>query len=504
MSKRTSGVALSYLLILVKLVVTLLFTPFLVSSLGMEGYGIYALVGALAAYLYILDFGMNDSVLRFFVEHENDKAERDRFLKKMLGLYTMIGGLVLLTAYGISGLIEPVFGARNTPDQVDMLRDMILITGGGAAVMVALNPVGALLSATESFVFLRSMEIAAAILSTLVMVAVLHAGGGAVHLVVVASVSTVAQALMRVAYAALVLRARVGLALPERPVLTRVVRYAAPIFVSVLAGALFWRLDNILIGAFLGAAPIAVYAIGVTFNKYFMSFATALSRVMTPEIIRQVDQGADAATLTDLMVRISRIQAMFLLLILSGLIVFGQRFLVLWLGPDFAPAYWIMLVILVPYTFELAGNARNIILQVKGLYWHKSAITFVMAALNVPLTLLLMKQLGVFGAALSTGIAIFAGYILIALLLKLRVGIEIKRYWLETARGIVPLAMVLTAAGLLTEPFLPQGWSAMAAGAALHTVIFGLVVYYLAANHDERAFIQRFLTRFKIRGAGDV
>lgn len=504
MSKRASGIALSYLLILVKLVVTLLFTPFLVSSLGMEGYGIYALVGALAAYLYILDFGMNDSVLRFFVEHENDKAERDLFLTQMLGLYTMIGGLVLLAAYGMSWLVEPVFGARNTPEQVDMLRDMILITGGGAAVMVALNPVGALLSATESFVFLRSMEIAVAILSTLVMVAVLHAGGGAVQLVMVATASTVAQAIMRLAYAALVLHARVGLALPERPVMTRVMRYAAPIFVSVLAGALFWRLDNILIGAILGAAPIAVYAIGVTFNKYFMSFATALSRVMTPEIIRHVDQGADAAKLTDMMVRISRIQAMFLLLILSGLIVFGQRFLVLWLGPDFAPAYWIMLVILVPYTFELAGNARNIILQVKGLYWHKSAITFVMAALNIPLTLLLMKQLGVFGAALSTGIAIFAGYILIALLLKLRVGMEIGRYWLETARGIVPLAMVLTAAGLLAEPFLPQGWLAMAAGAALHTLIFSLVVYYLAANHEERAYIKRFLGRFKIKGAHDV
>lgn len=501
MSKRASGVALSYLLILVKLVVTLLFTPFLVSSLGMEGYGIYALVGALAAYLYILDFGMNDSVLRFFVEHENEKAERDLFLAKMLGLYTMIGGLVLLAAYGMSWLVEPVFGARNTLEQVDMLRDMILITGGGAAVMVALNPVGALLSATESFVFLRSMEMAAAILSTLVMVAVLHAGGGAVQLVVVATASTVAQALMRVAYAALVLRARVGFALPEHRELTRVVRYAAPIFVSVLAGALFWRLDNVLIGAILGSAPVAVYAIGVTFNKYFMSFATALSRVMTPEIIRQVDQGADAATLTDLMIRISRIQAMFLLLILSGLIVFGQRFLVLWLGPNFGPAYWVMLAVLVPYTFEMTGNARNIILQVRGLYWHKSAITLVMAVLNIPLTLVLMQAMGVFGAALSTGIAILLGYFLISLLLKLRVGMSMCRYWMQTGRGIVPLAVILTTAGLLAEPFLPQGWASLMTGAAAYTALFGLLVLGLAANTEERAFIARFMGHFWLKRA---
>src|SRR5690606_12623629 len=135
---------------------------------------------------------------------------------------------------------------------------------------------------------------------------------------------------------------------------------------------------------------IAVYSIGITFNKYFMSFSTAVSRVLTPEIIRRVDAGADPAHLTDLMVRISRVQAYLLLLTLGGLIVFGQRFLALWLGSEFALSYWIMLSVLVPYTIELTGNARNIILQVKGLYWHKSAITLSLAALNIPLTIFLM------------------------------------------------------------------------------------------------------------------
>lgn len=493
-----TGVALSYLLILVKLVATLLFTPFLVASLGVEGYGLYALVGALAAYLYILDFGMNDSVLRFFVRDANDPVERERFLARMLGLYTIVGGLVLLATYGLSMIAEPVFGTRNTPEQVRMLRDMILIAGAGAAVLVALNPIGALLSATESFVFLRSMEIAVTIVSTLMMVAVLHAGGSAVHIVAVTALFTVLQAMMRLGYAIFVLRMRVRLALPEMTVLRKVGGYAAPIFFVMIAELLFWRLDSVLIGAMLGAAPIAIFAIGVTFNKYFMSFATALSRVLTPEIIRQVDQGADARALTDLMIRISRIQAMFLLLILSGLVVFGQRFLVLWLGQDFASSYWIMLVILVPYTFELTGNARNIILQVKGLYWQRSAITLTMAILNIPLTLVLMQVMGVFGAALSTGVAIMMGYVLIALLLKIKVGMEMGRYWAQTGRGIVPVAVALTGLGLWAERFLPEGWAFLIVGGLTYTAIYCLVTHWLAANQEERAFIAHFLGRFRM------
>lgn len=502
MSKRASGVALSYLLILVRLVVTLLFTPFLVSSLGVDGYGLYALVGALAAYLYILDFGMNDSVLRFFVRHAEEPFERDRFLAGMLGLYSVVGGLILLAAYGLSMVVEPAFGARNTPDQVSMLRDMVLITGCGAAVLVALNPIGALLSALESFVFLRSMEMVATVLSTLVMIVVLHAGGSAVHIVSVAAASMALQALIRLGYAMAILHVRVRLALPELRVLRQVAVYAAPIFVVMVAEVLFWRLDSILIGAMLGAAPIAIYAIGVTFNKYFMSFATALSRVMTPEIIRQVDKGSDARTLTDLMIRISRIQAIFLLLILSGLIVFGQRFLELWLGQDFLSSYWVMLVILVPYTFELTGNARNIILQVKGLYWQRSAITLAMAILNIPLTLFLLQKMGVVGAALSTGVAIMVGYVLISLLLKVRVGMEMGRYWVQTGRRILPIAAVMTGLGLWAERFLPDGWVALILSSLVYAVIFCFVIHRWAANQEERAFVAGIFARLRLSGGG--
>ncbi len=495
MKQRVTGAVLSYLLILIKLVITLLFTPFLVASLGVDGYGLFALVGAMAAYLYILDFGMNDAVLRFFITHENDPAMRDMFLARMLGLYSLLGTLVLLLTLGLSLILDQIFEVKNSPEQIEMIRSMLILTGCGAAVLVALNPMGALLSATESFVFLRSMEIAVTILSTLVMVAVLKAGQGPVELVMVTAAFTVLQALLRLVFAVIFLKVRVRMAWPHLHELCRVSTYAAPIFVSMIAEVVFWKFDIILIGATIGVASIAVYAIGVTFNKYFMSFATALSRVMTPEIIRRVDSGTSPEILTDMMIHISRIQGMFLMLILSGLIVFGERFLILWLGPEFALSYWIMLMVLVPYTLELTGNARNILLQVKGLYWHKSAITLTMAALNIPLTLMMLKIYGVVGAAFSTGLVILVGYFLIALLLRARVGMQMGRYWRQTAKGILPTAVVVSAAGVWAEGFLPDGWLALFLGFLVLAIFYTLLIALFGATAKELAFIKRVLTR---------
>ena len=84
----------------------------------------------------------------------------------------------------------------------------------------------------------------------------------------------------------------------------------------MLVEQIFWKLDSILIGARLGAAMVAVYAIGVMFNKYFMAFATAISRVMMPDLVRRIDAGSDAAALTARLVEISRWQALVLMLVL--------------------------------------------------------------------------------------------------------------------------------------------------------------------------------------------
>lgn len=501
MNQRTSGALLSYALIVARLAITLAFTPVLVRSLGQEGYGLFALVGAMAAYLYILDFGINDSVIRYFVAHEKEPRKRDAFLSRMLSVYMVLGLLILAVTLLMVGLAGFVFAATLSPEQIVNAKLMLLVTGAGAAVLIGLNPIGALLSADERWVFLRGLDIVAAIVSTSIMYLVLMEGLGAVAIVVVTAGAIVVQALIKLVYVSMRMGVRVRLAWPDRIELRSVGGYAAPIFVSMIAEALFWKFDSILIGAVLGTAPVAVYAIGVTFNKYFMNFASALSRTMTPDIIRRIDQGADADTITQMMVRISRVQALMLLMILGGLTVFGQRFLLLWLGREFAISYWVMLAVLVPYALELTGNARNIVMQVKGLYWYKSRITFVTAAINIPLTVLMLQVWGVVGAAASTGISIFVGYFLIAIVLKQRIGLSMGLYWRETARGILPVAAGMVVTGIVLEPFLPVGWLWLFLGAILFSASYGLMMYLFAVNDYERGLFRRISSRLFNRKA---
>src|SRR5690606_34291722 len=142
-------------------------------------------------------------------------------------------------------------------------------------------------------------------------------------------------------------RRRIGLRLRYGAIdwreLRPVLAYSAPILLAVVVEQVFWRLDNILIGAMIGASAVAIYAIGIMFNKYFMSFATAVSRVLMPELVRRIDAGASGPELSSILVRVSRVQALVLFLVLSGLVLFGREFLALWLGSGFAASYAVLL-----------------------------------------------------------------------------------------------------------------------------------------------------------------
>src|SRR6476620_347717 len=133
MSKRIHGAMLSYAQISVKIVAALFSTPIIVSALGQENYGLFSLAGAMAGYLYLLDLGLNDAVLSFFVSHEREPEERNAFLNRMMGFYSLIGLAVLVAAAILAAAAGVFFAHSLRPEQISVLRELILVIGVGAA-----------------------------------------------------------------------------------------------------------------------------------------------------------------------------------------------------------------------------------------------------------------------------------------------------------------------------------------------------------------------------------
>src|SRR5512135_1866743 len=82
-------------------------TPFMLRQLGVTDYGLYALVGSVAAYGLLLDFGIASAVTKYIAEfHARDEIEQaQRLVATALVLYSGLG----LIAIALSVIVAPAF-----------------------------------------------------------------------------------------------------------------------------------------------------------------------------------------------------------------------------------------------------------------------------------------------------------------------------------------------------------------------------------------------------------
>jgi O-antigen/teichoic acid export membrane protein len=495
MTQRRYGTILSCLSICFTTVIGLIFTPFLVKSLGPAEYGLYTLVGSLIANLAILDVGLSESVVRFVAKYRalKQRDREDTFLGVATLIYVGIAVLVVIVGLVVSANLPAIFHKGLTLQEIYSARFMLLILVGSLALSMSFNAVSATLVAYESFIFLRLLEMTAAVLSTATMAFALVSGRKVVAIAAILAIANCMALLAKVFYAFFVLKVRLKFERPTWHFIKEVGHYSSAIFVVIVAEQIYWKLDGVILGAMMGTSVVAVYMIGMSFSKYLTNLSAALSRLLMPKVVRRVEQGADAVELTDLLISVSRIQSIVILPILLGMVMFGREFVYLWIGPEFRAAYTVMLATLLPYSLELLGGIRNQIMQAKQVYWYRSITILALSVANIALTIVLVNLMGMVGAAISTGLGVFIGYVVLNYVLKVKIGINVSRYFRELFSGLLPAAILSGLAAFLMNLLLGGSWPALGAKLLAFVAIFSFSVWFIGITPEEKQMIRELL-----------
>ena len=136
-----------------------------------------------------------------------------------------------------------------------------------------------------------------------------------------------------------------------------ITHYSFYIFLDMLVTQIYWKLGQLVLGV-VSAAPIEIntFAYGMYIPNYYIMISTALAVLFMPTVTRIVTEPDGDRKLTDLMIRVGRIQLLLLGLILVGFLVIGQNFMSVWLGDKYVAAYYVACVVLLPTTIEGIQN----------------------------------------------------------------------------------------------------------------------------------------------------
>lgn len=487
-----AGAALNYVILGLNAITGLLYTPYMLRMLGQSEYGIYSLAASVIAYLSILDFGFGNAVIRYTAKFraEGKVEEQYELFGMFTKLYCLIGLLVMLAGIALYFSLGSMFGDTLTATELSRTKIIVLLMVFNLAFSFPLSIYGAIITAYENFVFLRTVQIVRILLNLAVMIALLSLGYKAIAMVVVNTVFNFLALAINIIYCKKKLHIKVKFTAIKWFIFREIAIYSFWIFLNVIMDRIYWSTGQFVLGATVGTVAIAIFSVAIHIEGIYMSFSTAISTVFLPRVTAMVTKEGNEKDISDLFIKTGRIQYCVLAFILSGFIVFGQDFINIWAGKDYSDAYLITVIFLVPLTIPLIQNLGITILQARNQMKFRSLLYIVIAVVSLIFQIILAKYYGSIGCACAISGALVIGQIIIMnIYYQKRQGIDIAQFWKEiTKMSILPLLLVFSSL-LFLKYFKIHSILTFIMAIACFSAVYLPLFWHFSMNNYERELV---------------
>lgn len=489
------GLLLNYINLLLGSLIPLFYTPIMLHILGQEEYGLYKLSGSITSYLSLIAFGLGAAITRYLIKARIEIGEEEE--RKVLGLFIRIFRIIALLTIaigiGFTFLTPSFYSASLSSENLMKMQILIILLAINTALNFLASPYISIVNAHERFLFLQSTAILGTCLGPILNLIALFLGYASLGLAVSSILATIVLRILFVIYVQNSMHIRPIFQSMPKPYIKDILGFSFWIFISNIVGQLYEATDIALIGAIptLSTIGVAVYNIGMVFNGMISSINAGLSSLLLPKANKMVFSEASPIMLTDTAIRIGRIQTIILSLFIFGFIAFGRPFIYFYAGNNYADAYWIAILCMIPNAIPLVQSFCLNIVIARNENKFRALTYLCIAILNVIATWYALKLCGVIGAAIATSIASFLGAgIAMNWFYKYRVKLQIGRFWISIIK-ILPPVILLCSIFLISYKFINfYNIINLICGILIFTFAYIFLTWVLIMNNYEKNIIK--------------
>jgi O-antigen/teichoic acid export membrane protein len=487
------NVATRYAAIVADTIIGLMLLPFNVAHLGQSAYGLWLLTASITAYFSVLDLGYGGALVRFVSRYRawRDARALNEIVSTLFVVFAAFGAVMYLGAMIVARHMDRLFAI--SPAQAALGESVLLIVALQVALSFPFAVYGGVINGFQRYDANCLVALATSVTVAVVNVTVLSAGYGLVDLV------TATTAVRLAALGFYRLNAyRVFPALRVRPSLFRSSRLREASAFSVYnliidwAQKLNYSIDPVVIGVFLGSAPVAVWGVAEKIAGATQRLTNQLNTVLFPAIVDS-DALENRERLRRILIDGTRISIASVVPIAAALVMLANPLVRAWVGRGFEGSVLLVQLLAIASAVRVSNATASTILKGAGEHRYVALTNLGTGAANVLLSVLLVKPLGLAGVALATIVTVaFTAAVLQFPAACGRVGLALPTAWSEAVwPALWPAAaivLILAATRMLAPPRL----AAVAAQAALGALAYLVVFTRFALTADER---RRYLTK---------
>lgn len=497
------GIVLNYVSVAATFVIGLLYTPFLIRTLGQADYGIYALALAIAGYLSLLDLGIGNAIVRYIAQNQaiGTKDKEAKLVGYFFKLFLYIGLATFVIGISVAWNLQHVISSDFTSKQIETLQWMILILTVNFAVGFILNTFSAVLQAYEKFFFLKLANVLRISLTPIISVFYLLFSTNLIVLTLILTVVNCTVLIVSYYYYKKSLKIKMSFERIHKDLKKEILGYSLVIFVVAIADKLYWQTDQILLGILKNPEAVAVFALAIQFVNIFMSLSIAINSVFLPRVTHIVSAENYVNQLNALFIKVSKFQTFVMGLSLSGFMLIGEIFIELWVGKTFELTYVIVLILMSTFALDLIQNLGLVIMQAEGKYLFRAYTLIICSILNVLISIPIIKLYGSVGTAIITAIFVFIGNVLVLnIYYHKKLQLDMLVYWRKIGKLIVIICAITLLGYSLKELILVEDWSSLFTYIIIYSALYSVVIYFTYLSKSEKQWIITKMKHLKNRG----
>jgi O-antigen/teichoic acid export membrane protein len=396
------NVGTRYLAIAVELLIGLVMLPFNLRHLGQEAYGLWMLSAGVTIHFSVLDLGYGSAVVKFIAQyraHRNARALNE-IASTMFYVYAAIGVAAYVVVVALALNFQHFF--RITPEQAEIGKWILLIIGVNIACNFPFSVFGGVIDGFQRYDRNNIVAIVTSLCVACANAAVLLAGYGLIALVAATtSVRLLAYGVYRWNAYRIYPPLRIRASLFRKSRLREVTGFSVYSSLIDWANKLNYELDEIVIGVYLGSAPVAVWAVADRVISGIQRLTNQVNGVLFPFIVDS-DQMNRQERLRRLLLEGTRLSVATVVPMAVGLILLATPLVRAWIGPKMLESAPVIQILAVVVALRVGNATGTTLLKGAGRVKYLAAVNVATGLANLLLSALLVKPFGLVGVAIGT------------------------------------------------------------------------------------------------------
>lgn len=499
MNNRTSkSIIISYLSILFSIVTGLLYTPWLIRSLGKSDYAIYTISTSIMAY-FTIDFGIGAAVTRFIARYraEGNEDKINGLLGVTTKLYLLIDLVALSVLVSLSFFLTHIYAGLNT-QELEKLKVVYVITGLMIVLCIPTMPINGVFIAFNRVYEVKICDLIQKSSNIALICIAIILGRGLFAVTAINAFTTIAINIFKVLRICTKEKIYPNVRMKDKQITKSLLAFSGWVALAMIADKFFFTIEPTLLGAFSNSTQIALFAVAVSIEGYVLIFADGLNGIFLPQVTKLVVEKKNSEVM-DLMIQVGRMQLFIVTMLILGVITQGRDFMCVWFGTDYENAYLVAVIVLLPCWVHLTEGIGIETLYATNSVKYRTFVYIVSAILNVVLTSLLAPKYGAIGAAIGVLVGFIVGYeVLLNLVFVKVLHLDIKKFFSYCHLRMVPTVTITGLVGLLISHFFPvNGRIGLICRCGIWGGIYLLVTWVTYLTREEKTMLLSLIKKKK-------